>query len=215
MCDTFKRRGPPLFEKQNLGQLKEGNFLGFIGGPKIKPSGPKKLFPQKPFVAQNFQIITSGYLHKGEIDTCMELESTFHGNKKDRSIIPTVELKNSQDNTMPLIAMDEIDNTWEILDTQLLNCDEPTPIQSDNIIKLSKEFGVLLNGCHKEEEALFMKLDQKRELEKIIAITVKPNNNSQQVPEEVRNLICEIRYKDGDPKSESRSRERTTTTMQS
>lgn len=150
---------------------------------------------------------------------------------KGSSIIPTIELENSHYNSMPLIASDEVDNTVEILRTQLLNCDEPAPIQSDpsecsrevearstewvqsNIIKLNKEFGVLLNGCHKEAEALFMKLDQRRGLEKTLAITVEPNNNNQQVLKEVRNLLCEIRYKDGDPRSESRGR--TTTTMQS
>lgn len=35
-------------------------------------------------------------------------------NKKDGSIISTLELENSHDNSMPLIASDEVENTGEI-----------------------------------------------------------------------------------------------------
>lgn len=48
----------------------------------------------------------------------MELEGTIHYNKNDRSIIPTIELENSHDMSMPLIIRDEADNTGETLGTQ-------------------------------------------------------------------------------------------------
>ncbi|KAF3628179.1 hypothetical protein FXO38_20666 [Capsicum annuum] len=48
---TVRNGGPPLFEKHPLGPLDKEGVFGFNDGPTI---GPKKLFPQEPFVPLNF-----------------------------------------------------------------------------------------------------------------------------------------------------------------
>lgn len=111
----------------------------------------------------------------------------------------------------------EVEETGEASDNQLIPLEDPTPIQFDasecnreseaktssrvhqNIVKLSKEFGALFDDLEKEAEILLIKLDKRKGQPNEIAI-----NNQQLVTKEVRNLICEVKYKDSEPTSESR-----------
>lgn len=66
----------------------------------------------------------------------------------------------------------------------------------DNIIKLSKQCR-LFDGLEKDAEVLFQKLDQRRGIPMV-------SNRTQLVPNEVRNLIFDVMYKGGEPRSELR-----------
>lgn len=56
----------------------------------------------------------------------------------------------------------------------------------------------MFDGLEKDAEILFEKLDQRREIPKTSI------NTNQLFPKEVQNLICDIKYKDGEPRSEWR-----------
>lgn len=63
---------------------------------------------------------------------------------------------------------------------------------------MSKEFGAIFDDFEKEKEALLVKLEQR------IKPTMESINNNQLVPKEVRNLISELKYKGGEPRSQLR-----------
>ncbi|KAG5590840.1 hypothetical protein H5410_041354 [Solanum commersonii] len=103
---------------------------------------------------------------------------------------------------------------------------DPTPIQCDasecskeiegkanecvqnNLLRLSKEFGVAFKGCSEEAFNLLLKIDQRR-VNKTTTIEYIPVISDKKVaPKEVRNLIFDVNYKDKDSRSETRSRGR-------
>lgn len=104
----------------------------------------------------------------------------------------------------------------ELAENQLISLEEPTPIQFDSREcnrevegrasswvqqkhhQIKQEYGTLFDGFEKEAEVLLEKLDQRR------GLTKEPIHDNQLVPKEVRNFIFEVKYKDGEPRSELR-----------
>lgn len=100
---------------------------------------------------------------------------------------------------------------------------DPTPIQCDasecskeaenkakiwvqeNLLRLSKGFGAAFEGCSDEAFALLPKIDQRRAKD----LTTECGDK-QVVPKEIRNLIFDVNFKNKEPRSESRSRRRST-----
>lgn len=68
------------------------------------------------------------------------------------------------------------------------------------MITLSQQFGIDLK-CKKEAYALLMKLDQRVGKEKKAMEAQSINNEISIVPKEARNLIFDMNFKDGEPRS--------------
>lgn len=135
----------------------------------------------------------------------------------------------AEDTILPLdyenrvITGDEQDvYTGESTKDQLVILDEPLPIASDdplseeaiddraslwvqaNVLKLSRLFGAAFEGCDKTAFELFLKIDQKREFFNQNKEKHKKDNNSNNIPKEVRNLAFNVNFRNGEPRSRGR-----------
>ncbi|PHT59904.1 hypothetical protein CQW23_02267 [Capsicum baccatum] len=73
-----------------------------------------------------------------------------------------------------------------------------------NVIKLGQAFGAAFRGCEKEAYALYMKLDQKRYLKRHAVKGKSSNSNNNTIPKKLRNLIFDMEFKDGEPRTNGR-----------
>ncbi|KAG5617262.1 hypothetical protein H5410_017086, partial [Solanum commersonii] len=77
-----------------------------------------------------------------------------------------------------------------------------------NILRLSREFGVAFKGCIEEATTLFLKIDQRREKEAPTTELPTKNHDKQMVSKELKNLFFDIKFKDAETRSDSRTRGR-------
>lgn len=73
-----------------------------------------------------------------------------------------------------------------------------------NMIKLGQQFGIDFKGCSKEAYALLSKLNQRRDNEIGQGEGKKVSKAINTIPKEVRNLIFDVNFKDGEPRSSGR-----------
>lgn len=110
----------------------------------------------------------------------------------------------------------------ETFENQLVTYNEPEPLSIEetlseemietratiwvhlNVIKLKQAFGAAFRGCEKEDYALYMKLDQKRYLERHARKGKSSNSNNNTIPKELKNLMFDVKFKDGKPRTRVR-----------
>jgi len=110
----------------------------------------------------------------------------------------------------------------ESFENQLVTYNEPEPLSIEenlteemietratiwvhlNVIKLGQAFGAAIKGCEKEAYALCMKLDQKRYLERHAGKGKSSNSNNNTIPKELKNLMFDMKFKDGEPRISGR-----------
>ncbi|KAG5594599.1 hypothetical protein H5410_035831 [Solanum commersonii] len=72
----------------------------------------------------------------------------------------------------------------------------------DNILRLSQMFGMSFDGCSGEALTLLLKIDQRREKEGSLASSATEHKDNHIIPKELKNLIFDVKFKDGEPRSE-------------
>ncbi|KAG5630553.1 hypothetical protein H5410_002270 [Solanum commersonii] len=65
-------------------------------------------------------------------------------------------------------------------------------------------FGMSFDGCSGEALTLLLKIDQRKEKEGSLASSAIEHEDKLIIPKELKNLIFDVKFKDGDPKSEFR-----------
>ncbi|KAK4713435.1 hypothetical protein R3W88_019342 [Solanum pinnatisectum] len=99
----------------------------------------------------------------------------------------------------------------ESFENQLVTYNEPEPLSiEENLTEEMIEtiynlaFGAAIKGCEKEAYALCMKLDQKRYLERHPGKGKSSNSNNNTIPKELKNLMFDMKFKDGEPRISGR-----------
>ncbi|KAH0745804.1 hypothetical protein KY285_007461 [Solanum tuberosum] len=111
----------------------------------------------------------------------------------------------------------------ELFKEQMVEYEDPKPLAMDdsivedciesqatlrfqlNLLKLSRLFGVSTKRYEKEFYSLIMKLEQNKPRENQKSKDSSSSSNNNNVPKELRNLIFNMNFKDGEPKIRGRS----------
>lgn len=121
------------------------------------------------------------------------------------------------------VGLRDLNSNHESTDEQLVVFEEPTPLYIDDsitedcmesqvtirvhliVIKLSPMFGVSIKGYENEFYSLLMKLEQNR-LNEIQNVKGSSSNNSNNnMPKELKSLIFDMNFKDGESRKRGRN----------
>ncbi|KAH0642689.1 hypothetical protein KY289_033663 [Solanum tuberosum] len=144
---------------------------------------------------------------------CLQLDDI----EKRRSKSIMLEIRETSDKTKKGEVKGNSQQLIPLSNPTPLNCDASECIKEaegktnqwvqDNILRLSQMFGMSFDSCYGEALTLLLKIDQRREKEGSLASSAREHNDNQIIPKELKNLIFNVKFKDGEPRSESRSGE--------
>lgn len=73
-----------------------------------------------------------------------------------------------------------------------------------NVIKLGKKFGAAFQGCEDIAYELMLRIDQRRGMEQNKKGNENQLNSKAVIPKEIRNLVFDMKFKEGEPRTRGR-----------